>query len=360
MSRQAGIIGTGGVAGMGLLGVHDEDDIGTEPVDASHAGGYAESDAIDLVAVADIDEEKLERFGEVWDIPADRQYLGHEAMLEAEDLDVVSVATPTYLHHDHVVDAVRVGDPDAVWCEKPIASSVTDAREMIDDCAETDTALVVNHTSRFTDNMSTVREHVSDGLIGDIQSITGLFRRELLRNSTHVLDTMVFMTGSRGEHVSGYLNGENDAVDALGASESVDDSGGGGHIVFEDGTFATVDCTASREASTYAYHFLGTDGRIEINIIDGSWRYWDLEDGYHVERELPGVEPDPDEYAKGFANAVDHIDAVLAGDEQNRSSGEAAVRSLEIIVGLYVSDFTGGRVSLPLDRPLEDVTIKSW
>jgi predicted dehydrogenase len=345
---------------MGLLGVHDEDDIGTEPVDASHAGGYAESEAVDLVAVADIDEAKLERFGDVWDIPEDKRYLGHDAMLEAEDLDVVSVATPTFLHHDHVVDAVRVGDPDAVWCEKPIASSVTDAREMIDACDETDTALVVNHTSRFTDNMSTVRDHVRDGLIGDVKSITGLFRRELLRNSTHVLDTMVFVTDSRGEHVSGYLNDTNDAVDALGATESVDDSGGGGHVVFEDGTFATVDCTASREASTYAYHFIGTDGRIEINIVDGTWQYWDLVDGHHVEKDLPGVDPDPDEYARGFANAVDHIDAVIAGDEQNRSSGEDAVRSLEIIVGLYVSDFTGGRVSLPLDRPLEDVTIKSW
>ncbi|MEF8852432.1 MAG: Gfo/Idh/MocA family oxidoreductase [Haloarculaceae archaeon] len=321
---------------------------------------YAESDAVDLVAVADVDEEQLERFGDVWDIPEDRQYLGHESMLEAEDLDVVSVATPTFLHHDHVVDAVRVGDPDAVWCEKPIASSVTDAREMTDACAEADTALVVNHTSRFTDNMSTVRNHVRDGLIGDVRSITGLFRRELLRNATHVLDTMVFVTDSRGEHVSGYLNDTNDAADALGATEPVDDSGGGGHVVFADGTFATVDCTASREASTYAYHFVGTDGRIEINIVDGTWQYWDLLDGHHVERDLPGVEPDPQEYARGFANAVDHIDAVVAGDERNRSSGGDALRSLEIIVGLYVSDFTGGRVSLPLDRPLEDVAIRPW
>jgi predicted dehydrogenase len=345
---------------MGLLGVHDEDDIGTEPVEASHAGGYEESDAIDLVAVADIEEDKINRFGEVWDIPADRRYLGHESMLEAEDLDVVSVATPTFLHHDHVVDAVRLADPDVIWCEKPIASGVGDAREMIDVCAEANAELVVNHTSRFTDNMSTVREHIEDGLIGDIRSMTGLFRRELLRNSTHILDTMVFMTGSRGERVSGYLNDKNGAVDALDADESVDDSGGGGYIVFEDGTFATVDCTISREESTYAYHFIGSDGRIEINIVDGTWQYWDLVDGVHVERELPGVEPDPDEYAKGFANAVDHIEALITGDAQNQSSGEEAIRSLEIIIGLYISEFTNGHVSLPLDRPLEGVDVTSW
>ena len=360
MSLQAGIIGTGGVAGMGLLGVHDEGDIGTKPVQASHAGGYAKSDSIDLVAVADIDEEKLNRFGEVWDIPEAGRYAGHEAMLESEDLDVVSVATPTFLHHDHVVDAVRLADPDAIWCEKPIASNVSDARDMVDTCSEAKTDLVVNHTSRFTNNMRALYDHISDGLIGDIRSMTGLFRRELLRNSTHVIDTMILMTDSRGQRVSGYLNGKNDAVDALGAGESVDDSGGGGHIIFEDGTFATVDCTVSRDESTYAYHFLGTEGRVEVNIIEGSWRYWDLVDGAHVEKELPDLEPDPDGYAKGFANAVEHIESVITGSESNRSSGEDAIRSLEIIIALYISEFTGGHVSLPLDRPLEDVDVTSW
>lgn len=36
---QTGIIGTGGIAGMGILGLHDEDQIGTEKAQTSHAGG---------------------------------------------------------------------------------------------------------------------------------------------------------------------------------------------------------------------------------------------------------------------------------------------------------------------------------
>lgn len=360
MARTAGIIGTGGVAGLGLLGVHDEDDIGKKPVDASHAGGYAANDSIDLVAVADIDEEKLDTFGDVWDIDPERRYVGHEEMLRSEDLDVVSVATPTFLHHDHVVDSAEIGDPEAIWCEKPIASSVSDAKEMIDVCDREDTDLVINHTSRFTDSMSTVHRHVRGGLIGEIRSITGLFRRELLRNSTHVLDTMIYLTDARATQVSGYLNGENDAVAALGANETVDDSGGGGHVVFDDGTFGMIDCTVSRDISAYVYHLIGTDGRIAIDISQGQWEYWDLEDGGHTKRPLPDVDPSPDEYANGFATAVEHVNELVDGAETNRSSGEDALRSLEIIVGLYVSDYSGGHVPIPLDRPLEDVTITSW
>ncbi len=79
---------------MGILGLHDEEVIGTEKIEASHAGGYDATDEIELVAVADVDEETLERFGEAWEIPSERRYVGHEAMLDAEDLDVVSICTP--------------------------------------------------------------------------------------------------------------------------------------------------------------------------------------------------------------------------------------------------------------------------
>ncbi|MFB6185774.1 MAG: Gfo/Idh/MocA family protein, partial [Halobacteriaceae archaeon] len=121
MSYTAGIIGTGGVAGMGLLGTHD--DVGQEKALASHAGGYAEVDNIELEAAADIDEEQLQRFGNAWEIPEDRRYTSHTAMLANEDLDVVSIATPTYLHHQHVMDtATSEANPDIIWCEKPIAT----------------------------------------------------------------------------------------------------------------------------------------------------------------------------------------------------------------------------------------------
>jgi predicted dehydrogenase len=361
MTYQAGIIGTGGVAGMGLLGMHDQELIGKEPVDASHAGGYARSDEIDLVAAADIDSEKLETFGEVWEIAPDRRYDDHDAMLAAEDLDVVSVATPTFLHHDHVVDAAESGaDPEVIWCEKPIASSVADAEAMVTACADAGTELVVNHTTRFTENMHAVRTLVRDGLIGDIQAGSGTFRMELMRNSTHLIDTLVYLLDARASRVSGYLTGENEAVDALEADTSVDDQGGGGFVILDDGTFVTIDCTVPREYSTYQYDLVGSDGKLRINVNDGEWRYWDLQEGTHVEEELGDVTHDPDEWADGFAGAVDHLVELIEGTAENRSPGSAAIRSLEVIVAFYISEYTGSHVEIPLERPLKDVTITSW
>ena len=364
MTYRAGIIGAGGIAGLGILGLHDEEDIGKKKFTESHAGGYHATDGIELVAVADLDEEKLETFGEAWELPDSGLYTDHLEMLREADLDVVSVCTPSFLHHDHVVDAARVGDLDAIWCEKPIASSVTEAEEMCAACDEEDVELVINHSFRFTDRLQKLRELVvEEGILGEVKSASALFRRELLRNSTHLLDTLVYLLDARAERVSGYINGENDAVDALEGDREVDDSGGGGFVVMDDGTFATVDCTVSRPISSMSFQFIGTGGKLYLNNDDGEWRYWRLEDGTHVEEELPGIEGawrwDVD-YRGSFANAAGHVRDLLEGDAENHSTGEEATRSLEIIVGFYISHYTDGQVSVPLDRPLRDVTITSW
>ncbi|WP_336037227.1 Gfo/Idh/MocA family protein [Halobacterium yunchengense] len=365
MTYKAGIIGTGGIAGMGILGMHDEDAIGEEKIRASHAGGYDATDGVELVAVADVDEDQLARFGDAWDIPTDRRYVGHEAMLAAEDLDVVSVCTPSFLHRDHVVDAARsAASPSVVWCEKPIASRVTDANEMVAVCEETDTELVVNHSFRFTDKLQRLRALVQEeGILGDVHSVTAQFRMELLRNSTHLLDTLVYLLDARADVVSGHVTGENEAVESLDADRTVDDAGGGGFVVMDDGTFATIDCTIPRADSSMTFQFVGSGGKLYLNNDDGEWRYWRLEDGDHVEEPLPGIDGSwtwDDDYEGSFANAAGHVVDLLDGDADNQSTGVEATRSLEIIVGFYLSHYTGGQVDVPLERPLRDVNITSW
>lgn len=365
MTYKAGIIGTGGIAGMGILGMHDEEIIGTEKIRASHAGGYDSTRSIDLVAVADVDEEKLDQFGEAWDIPHDRRYVGHGSMLKAEDLDAISVCTPSLLHHEHVIDAAQsAASPDVIWCEKPIASSVSDAEEMIKTCDETDTELVVNHSFRFTDKQQELHRLIhEEDILGEVHAVTSQFRMELLRNSTHLIDTLIYLLDARATHVSGFINGENEAVDSLGADTEVDDAGGGGFVVMDDGTFATIDCTIPREASSMMFQFIGSKGKLYLNNDDGEWRYWRLENGEHVEESLPGIDGAwtwEDDYKDSFSNAATHVEALLDGEAENHSTGRDATRSLEIIVAFYLSHYTNSHVSVPLVPLFRDIEITSW
>lgn len=365
MTYNAAIIGTGGIAGMGILGMHDEEAIGKEKIRASHAGGYDATDNVNLVAVADVDEEKLKRFGDAWEIPENRRYPDHKAMLDEEDLDVISVCTPSFLHHRHVIDAARSSAaPDIIWCEKPIASQVTNAMEMIETCEETDTELVVNHSFRFTNKLQQLRQLIhEEDLLGEVHSVSAQFRMELLRNSTHLLDTLVYLLDVRAERIGGYINGKNEAAESLETDRSVDDAGGGGFVVMDDGTFATIDCTIPRADSSMTFQLVGSKGKLYLNNDDGEWRYWRLDDGEHVEEPLPGIDGAwtwEHDYRNAFANAAAHLVDLLDGSADNHSTGREATRSLEIIVGFYLSHSIGGHVDVPLDRPLRDVCITSW
>lgn len=235
---------------------------------------------------------------------------------------------------------------------------------MVSSCEETDTELVVNHSFRFTDKLRRLRELVVEGdILGDVRSVGTQYRMELMRNSTHVLDTLVYLLDARAERVSGYITGKDKAVESLNADRDVDDAGGGGHLVTDDGTFVTVDCTVPRAVSSMSLSFVGTEGKLYMNNDDGEWRYWRLEDGEHVEESLPGIEGAwtwERDYKESFANAANHVVDLLDGAADNHSTGVEATRSLEIIVGLYLSHYTGGRVTIPLDRPLQDVCITSW
>jgi predicted dehydrogenase len=365
MTFEAGIIGAGGIAGLGILGMHDEEAIGREKIDASHAGGYEQTDTIELVAIADIDADKRSRFGSAWAIPHDKQYADHEAMLANETLDVVSVCTPSYLHDRHVVDAAQsAADPEVIWCEKPIASQISSAKQMVSVCDTMDTELVINHSFRFTKKQQQLKRMIQEqNILGEVHSVATQYRMELMRNSTHVIDTIFHLLEEDAAQVQGYITNENEAVDALDANEPVDDSGGGGFFVTDEDTFVSVDCTIPRADSSMTFQFLGTEGKLYLNNDDGEWRYWELDGENHVERPLDGIEGGwtwESDYKGAFANAANHINDLLNGEDENYSSGREAIASLEVIVALYVSHYTGGSVSLPLERPLENITITSW
>ena len=112
-----------------------------------------------------------------------------------------------------------------------------------------------------------------------------------------------------------------------------------------------------------SFQFIGSEGKLYLNNDDGEWRYWNLNDGTHVEEPLPGIDGAwtwEEDYTESFANAANHVVDLLEGTATNSSTGEEAVRSLEIIIGFYLSHYTGGRVSIPLQNPLRDIQITSW
>jgi hypothetical protein len=144
--------------------------------------------------------------------------------------------------------------------------------------------------------------------------------------------------------------------------DDIDDAGGGAILTMEDGTFVTVDCTPSREYWSGFLRLLGTEGKLTVDEGQNEWRYWSFDGTGHTERALPdafdgGKTPDLDET---FPAAAAHVVDLLDGGVDNLSPGAEATHVTEILTGVFLSSYTNSHVSLPLDRPLRDVTIRSW
>src|SRR5713101_4356000 len=105
-----------------------------------NAQGYLDHPECDVVALCEPREDKARRVAEEWNVP--KVYTDLDELLADDDIDAVEILTPTHMHRDHVVAAAEAGKH--ISCQKPIANSVTEAREMI---AAADKASVVFRVS---------------------------------------------------------------------------------------------------------------------------------------------------------------------------------------------------------------------
>ena len=132
--------------------------VGSGGMGSTHAAGWAQTPAI-LAGVhswaADSAAELAGRYG-------GRVYPDFESLLA--DVDVVDICTPTHLHHDMVLRAAAAGRH--IVCEKPLARTLEQGREMIAACRAAGVTLLVAHVVRFFPEYALAKEQIAGGEIG--------------------------------------------------------------------------------------------------------------------------------------------------------------------------------------------------
>lgn len=129
---------------------------------------------IKIVAVCDIDEDKL--YGRVTakvnlsneinnNIKDEyHKYTNINEMLENEDLDMVDIVVPTYLHAEYSVKVLNKGIN--CFCEKPMALNTVQCDEMINAAKKNDKLLMIGHCLRFWREYVYLKDCVVDNRYG--------------------------------------------------------------------------------------------------------------------------------------------------------------------------------------------------
>ena len=119
-----------------------------------------------LVAVCDINEEKLRERAEFYKLDDSMVYTDYKKMLERGDIDAVCVVSSDQMHREISIAAMRAGCD--VLCEKPMALKADHCREMIDVSEETGKKLMIGQLCRFTPSFKLAKEIVEAGEIGEL------------------------------------------------------------------------------------------------------------------------------------------------------------------------------------------------
>jgi predicted dehydrogenase len=93
--------------------------------------------------------------------------------LVAESLDGIVIATPSALHAEQSIQALEAGA--AVFCQKPLGRSATEARAVVDAARAADRLLAVDLSYRFTEGMVRIREALTRGDLGKIYAADLIF-----------------------------------------------------------------------------------------------------------------------------------------------------------------------------------------
>ena len=314
------------IIGLGMIGGADQvsgDALGqrVENLDGTHADAYRGHPRIQLIAGASRDAGRRQRFAAR---TGARTYPNWRDMIEGEALDIVSVATYSPQHAEITIACAGRGVP-VVFCEKPVATGLTDAARMLEVCQQNKVLLVINHQRRFNLNHRRLQLAIVAGELGELVSAHLQWPTGRLGNvGTHALDALLMLTRRRFKAVSATLDlaGKPDC-----RGGDVLDPGGWGTFRLEGGMMATVHAPDygrmpfQIEINGAAGRALVQGQKVTIEYGDGHIDHW----------------PAPTDGISGMDRAVAEIVDYLDRQTPFPYAAEEAVHTLEAILGFHAS-----------------------
>ncbi|MCG2589965.1 Gfo/Idh/MocA family protein [Rhodohalobacter sulfatireducens] len=186
--------------------------VGLGVISYRHAQSIADAENAELVAASSRTEENRDKFSNEFDV---RMFADFEEMLKQDDIDAVSICTPSGTHMDFGIKAAEAGKHVVV--DKPIEVTVDRGQKLVDACKKNGVKLAVIYQNRFSNAVLQLKDAVDSGKIGKPVMARGTvkwFRTQeyykgsnwrgtleldgggaLINQSIHTLDLLIWILG---------------------------------------------------------------------------------------------------------------------------------------------------------------------
>lgn len=320
--------------------------IGLGAISAVHVAAITENDFADIIAICDIDAEKLVKTAAKIPHPV-RTYTDYKAMLAEVKPEVVHICTPHFLHKAMAIDSMRAGCD--VYLEKPAALNYDEGLEILAVEKETGKKVCVSFQNRVIPTNLTAKKMIDSGELGAFRGARafmtwnrsgayytqspwrGRFATEgggvLMNQSIHTLDLLYYF-GGKIDHTQGTAS--------LRKNADI--------IEVEDTAEATVFYESGKTAIFYATNCNVTDASVMVEVylekgkllLQDNRLYKDVGNGYElVLDDSAQMALGKMVWGNGHAMMMNRFYASLDGKDEYYCTLEDALPVLKVIGDIY-------------------------
>jgi UDP-N-acetyl-2-amino-2-deoxyglucuronate dehydrogenase len=317
-------------------------------------------DRAELVAVCDTDPEALRRATLMTSVPG---FASLDELLAKSNADVIVLCTPSGMHAEETIRCAEAGRH--VVTEKPMATRWHDGKAMVAACDKAGVQLFVVKQNRQNPTIQLLKRALDRHRFGRIYMVTvNVFwsRPQAYYDSAKWRGTWEFDGGAFMNQASHYVDlldwliGPVESVQAFTATLAR-------HIQVEDTGVATIRWRSGALGSvnvTMLTYPRNLEGSITVIGEKGTVRVGGLAVNEIVHWEFADQDPDDEKvraatyettsvYGHGHPNYYDNVIGSLRGEVQPETDGREGLRSLELLIGMYLSARDGKPVGLPLE-----------
>ncbi len=338
--------------------------VGSQFVAEIHAEALKRVADAEIVAVASPTEEHAKAFAEKHGIP--HWFTDYRKMLELDEIQMVNLCLPNYLHAEACVAAARAGKH--VVCEKPLCMNLAEADMMIEECKKAGVKLMYAEELCFTPKYVRLKQLVDQGALGKIYMLKQSEKHDgphspwfwdvelsgggvTMDMGCHAFEFFRWMLG-KPRALSVYADmgtfvwkertkGDDNAVIIVNfegevqcvAEESWAKHGGMDDRAEAYGSEGVAYADLLRGIAIHTYSRVGYDYAVEKAATTVGWSFTVFEEAWNY----------------GFPQEMEHFVDCVKNDKQPLETGEDGRAVLEIIFAAYHSAATGQRVELPFE-----------
>ncbi len=322
---------------------------------------YKAIENAEFIAVADPDEAGREKAAA--EAGAICSYADYRDMLEKEDLDIVSVCPRwTTEHVDMVTACIEAGCH--VYSEKPMTATLADGDLIVKTAKAHSKKIAVAHQAVYLPATHAIKKMLSDGKIGTVQAIHASGKQDhrgggedMIVLGTHLFNMMRFFVGDVAwmqGHVTN--NGREVAYgDDHKPTEPVGPVAGdciNSYFAFKSGVSGFFESRRDQAGSgRYGMEIVGSDGIFSLrgDVANRLMVYpYPVLVPASPDQAWEAIDLDDTPFSSGNDLAIRDLIDAIENDRKPISAAEDAVAALEMILGAYESQLSGGRVSFPI------------